>query len=216
MEKRKVNTFLLKCLSIPASNHQSKKSTNMSQGPPAKKTARKTAKKLPTMVGVTTANGLLYRDGVEISCPEADELAKLQGELHAEGLVRKLEAIEAAKSDKFDEILSGSEVDFEADKAVDPNANELEEIAKIADRHAELGIEIKDQQEYLKTLTDELFQIEMATLPNIMERLGLTKFTTSKGLNIEIKQVITASLPAPGTIESATGDEKANLQLLLE
>ncbi len=150
-----------------------------------------------------------------IDLPEADILAKLNGQQHAEGLVRHLEALEKAKSEEFDKILAGDAIDFEADKAEPAKPNELEEISKIADRHRELLIEIQDQSDYLATLNKELFEIEMATLPNIMERLGLTLFKTASGLVVEIKKIIQANLPAAGTIDQAKGEEKALLELRL-
>lgn len=50
------------------------------------------AVKLPEQPKITTANGLLYREGVMIPLPEADEVAVKHGHYCAERFVRALEA----------------------------------------------------------------------------------------------------------------------------
>lgn len=44
-------------------------------------------------MNITTKDGLLFRDGVVINLPEADEIARLHGYLHAEQMVRALKVV---------------------------------------------------------------------------------------------------------------------------
>jgi len=85
----------------------------------------------------------------------------------------------------------------------------------MADRHAELQILIEDEQEYLKTLTDEKYRIETVSLPEAMQSCGMKEFKTVNGAAVKVIDFIQVSLPAAGAIDKAVGDLKVELETKL-
>lgn len=102
-------------------------------------------------------------------------------------------------------------IDFESDKkAAAPE--DLLAISKMADRHAELQLLIREEQEYLKTLTDEVYLLESVSIPEAMMSCGLESFKTKSGAAVAIVPFMECNLPAAGAIEKAKGDDKEELE----
>lgn len=102
-------------------------------------------------------------------------------------------------------------IDFEADKK-SATPEDLAAISKMADRHAELQLLVREEQEYMKTLTDEIYRLESVSLPEAMAACGMESFKTTSGAAVAIIPFMECSLPAAGSIEKAKGDEKAELE----
>ena len=105
-------------------------------------------------------------------------------------------------------------IDFESDKnSATPES--LKEITTMADRHAELQLLVVEEQEYMKTLSDELYRLENVSIPEAMTQAGLETFKTTSGASVSIVPFVECNLPAAGAIDKAKGEEKEELQLRL-
>lgn len=107
-------------------------------------------------------------------------------------------------------------VDISDDVENTATSSDLEVISKMADRAAELSLLIEEEQQYLKTLTDEKYRIETVSLPEAMQSCGMKEFKTTNGAAVKVVDFIQVSLPAAGAIDKAIGNEKVELELRLK
>lgn len=105
-------------------------------------------------------------------------------------------------------------LDLENDKK-SATPEDLKAISTMADRSAELQLQIDEEGEYLKSLIEEKTRLDNVSIPEAMMSCGLESFKTSNGASVEIKPFIQVNLPAAGAIEKATGDEKEALKIRL-
>lgn len=84
-------------------------------------------------------------------------------------------------------------IDYE--EAVAPVSNEqLELIAKLAERQVELEKQVERAEEELKVLKRQLATVQEVELPEAMQAAGCLGFTLRNGSKIDIKEGITASI----------------------
>lgn len=123
---------------------------------------------------------------------------------------------DSVKDKEFDKQLTNEQApDFEND-GVASTVVDVKEITKNAMRLLELYTAINEEMAFIDNMNKEVKMIEEGTLPEIMSKCGMAKFTLENGMLVEISPVIRASLPAAGTIEKATGIEKDALKARLQ
>ena len=97
---------------------------------------------------------------------------------------------------------------------VAPASNELGAIAHLAERMSLVEDEINLHESLLKQKKQELKMLAEQDLPNLMQELNIKNFTLSNGAKVEVKDVLTASVPSQGAIDRAKDDAKQELQIL--
>ena len=97
---------------------------------------------------------------------------------------------------------------------VAPASNELGAIAHLAERMSLVEDEINLHESLLKQKKQELKVLAEQDLPNLMQELNIKNFTLSNGAKVEVKDVLTASVPSQGAIDRAKDDAKQELQIL--
>jgi hypothetical protein len=97
---------------------------------------------------------------------------------------------------------------------VAPASNELGAVADMAQRMGDLENEINQLEEALKQKKQDLKMLAEQDLPNLMQELNIKNFTLSNGAKVEVKDVLTASVPSQGAIDRAKDDAKQELQIL--
>jgi hypothetical protein len=88
---------------------------------------------------------------------------------------------------------------------------EIADIIKIAENAEDMTAEIAEMEQALKARKAELQKIMMEELPSLMMEESLQEFKLESGAMVKIKNIVSGSLPAPGTIEKAKGDNKKEL-----
>jgi hypothetical protein len=88
---------------------------------------------------------------------------------------------------------------------------EIADIIKIAENAEDMTAEIAEMEQALKARKAELQKIMMEELPSLMMEESLQEFKLESGAMVKIKNIVSGSLPAPGTIEKAKGDDKKEL-----
>jgi hypothetical protein len=88
---------------------------------------------------------------------------------------------------------------------------EIADIIKIAENAETMTAEIAEMEQALKARKAELQKIMMEELPSLMMEESLQEFKLESGAMVKIKNIVSGSLPAPGTIEKAKGDDKKEL-----
>lgn len=83
---------------------------------------------------------------------------------------------------------------FMEDAVEAPNNDELSEISKLAALQASLMLDIELLNQDLTAKTEHLRQVQEDLLPNAMAAVGMSKFTTTDGYSITIKDDIYASI----------------------
>ena len=76
-----------------------------------------------------------------------------------------------------------------------PEEGQLAELSKLADQQADAEREVARLGTELAKATDVLRSISEQELPTLMDKLGMEKFKTTSGLEIDIKETIRASIP---------------------
>lgn len=76
-----------------------------------------------------------------------------------------------------------------------PGEGQLAELSKLADQQADADREVKRLEADLAKAKDKLRSISEQELPTLMDALGMEKFKTTSGLEIDIREVIRASIP---------------------
>lgn len=71
---------------------------------------------------------------------------------------------------------------------------ELGQLASLAETARKLEMEVEEAQRALKKLQDDHRQVVEQQIPELMDQIGMEKFSTKTGLNIAIKEAIRASL----------------------
>jgi|TARA_R110002012_G_scaffold191822_1_gene359527 predicted nuclease with TOPRIM domain len=97
---------------------------------------------------------------------------------------------------------------------VAPASNELGAVADLAQRMSDLESEINKLEESLKQRKQDLKMLAEQDLPDLMQELNIKNFTLSNGAKVEVKDVITGSVPSQGAIDRAKDDDKIELELL--
>jgi hypothetical protein len=88
---------------------------------------------------------------------------------------------------------------------------EIADIIKIAENAEDMTAEIAEMEQALKARKAELQKIMMEELPSLMMEESLQEFKLESGAMVKIKNIVSGSLPAPGTIDRAKGDDKKEL-----
>jgi hypothetical protein len=97
---------------------------------------------------------------------------------------------------------------------VAPASNELGAIANLAEMMKIVEDEINLHESLLKQKKQELKKLAEQDLPELMQELNIKNFTMSNGAKVEIKDVISASVPSQGAIDRAKDDAKQELEIL--
>ena len=103
------------------------------------------------------------------------------------------------------------EVDLLEDVA--PASNELGAVADMARKMQDLAHEINRLEDSLKQKKQDLKMLAEHDLPDLMQELNIRDFTLTNGSKVEIKDVITGSVPSQGAIDRAKGDDKDELRI---
>ena len=103
------------------------------------------------------------------------------------------------------------EVDLLEDVA--PASNELGAVADMARKMQDLAHEINRLEDTLKQKKQDLKMLAEHDLPDLMQELNIRDFTLTNGSKVEIKDVITGSVPSQGAIDRAKGDDKDELRI---
>jgi hypothetical protein len=103
------------------------------------------------------------------------------------------------------------EVDLLEDVA--PASNELGAVADVARKMQDLAHEINRLEDSLKQKKQDLKMLAEHDLPDLMQELNIRDFTLTNGSKVEIKDVITGSVPSQGAIDRAKGDDKDELRI---
>jgi hypothetical protein len=88
---------------------------------------------------------------------------------------------------------------------------EIADIIKIAENAETMTAEIAEMEQALKARKAELQKIMMEELPSLMMEESLQEFKLESGAMVKIKNIVSGSLPAPGAIDRAKGDDKKEL-----
>jgi len=97
---------------------------------------------------------------------------------------------------------------------VAPASNELGAIANLAEMMKVVEDEINLHESLLKQKKQELKKLAEQDLPELMQELNIKNFTMSNGSKVEVKDVISASVPSQGAIDRAKDDHKQELEIL--
>lgn len=71
----------------------------------------------------------------------------------------------------------------------------IKQLGQLAAKQGMLELEIEDLEKNLKEKKKELANYAESLVPSLMDKIGLKKVTTAGGLEVELRQVIRASLP---------------------
>ena len=96
---------------------------------------------------------------------------------------------------------------------VAPASNEIGAIADMASQLLEVENEINRLEEALKQRKQDLTKLAEQDLPDLMQELNIKDFTLSNGAKVEIKELISGSVPSGGAIDRAKGDDKVSLEI---
>lgn len=96
---------------------------------------------------------------------------------------------------------------------VAPASNEIGAVADMASRMLEVENEINLLEEKLKQRKQDLTKLAEQDLPDLMQELNIKDFTLSNGAKVEIKELISGSVPSGGAIDRAKGDDKVALEI---
>jgi hypothetical protein len=96
---------------------------------------------------------------------------------------------------------------------VAPASNEIGAIADMASQMLEVENEINRLEEALKQRKQDLTKLAEQDLPDLMQELNIKDFTLSNGAKVEIKELISGSVPSGGAIDRAKGDDKVSLEI---
>lgn len=103
-------------------------------------------------------------------------------------------------------------VDFEAMADAQPTSlTDLREISKLAEEMLSNDSKIAELEMQIQTLADRNGEIELNILPDLMAAAGMKKFSLSNGDNVEIKDIVRASIPSQTAIEKAEGIEQSEM-----
>jgi len=91
---------------------------------------------------------------------------------------------------------------------VAPASNELGAIADMAQRMFDLENEINKLDETLKQKKQDLKMLAEQDLPDLMQELNIKDFTLSNGAKVEVKDVISASVPSQGAIDRIKDEDE--------
>lgn len=99
---------------------------------------------------------------------------------------------------------------------VAPASNELGAIADVAQRMFNLEDEIKQLEEALKQKKQNLKTLAEQDLPDLMQELNIKNFTLSNGAKVEVKDVISASVPSQGAIDRVKDEDEREAMRMLQ
>ena len=106
-----------------------------------------------------------------------------------------------------------SDIDLLEDVA--PASNELGAVTGMAQKMYDLENEITSLEEQLKSKKQDLRMLAEQDLPDLMQELNLKDFTLKNGAKVEVKEVISGSVPSQGAIDRAKEEDKrVELQML--
>ena len=98
---------------------------------------------------------------------------------------------------------------------VAPSSNSIGAVADMAQQMFDLEKEIEDLTELLKQKKQNLTKLAEQDLPDLMQELNLKDFTLKNGAKVEVKEVISGSVPSQGAIDRAKEEDKrVELQML--
>lgn len=89
-------------------------------------------------------------------------------------------------------------------------------ITKLAEEQFAAQQNVDSLTNSLKIATEELRKIAEQKLPEAMEEAGVNKFTTTKGIHIEVKEKVRASLPKEQQVTGYDWMEKNGLGAAIE
>lgn len=75
-----------------------------------------------------------------------------------------------------------------------PEESQLAELSRLADRQAEAEREVARAEATLAEAQEKLREVSEKAIPDLMERLGLEKFTTTSGFTVDIKEILRTSI----------------------
>ena len=93
---------------------------------------------------------------------------------------------------------------------------ELSEIVKLAEKAEDIHSEIAAMELGVKEKKAELKSLMNDIIPSAMAEELLVSFSLQSGTEVKIKHIVNGSLPAPGAIEKAKGEAKAELLFRLD
>jgi len=100
---------------------------------------------------------------------------------------------------------------------VAPASNELGAVADLAQKMHDLENEIVDLEKQVKAKKQALTQIAEQDLPDLMQELNIRDFTLTNGAKVEVKEVVSGSIPSNSAIDRCKDDmDKAGMQLRQE
>ena len=98
---------------------------------------------------------------------------------------------------------------------VAPASNELGAISDMAQKMYDLENEINKLEESLKEKKQDLRMLAEQNLPDLMQELNLKDFTLKNGSKVEVKEIISGSVPSQGAIDRAKDEQsRVSLQML--
>jgi len=99
-----------------------------------------------------------------------------------------------------------SGLDFEQDSddkaARLPTPDELDRLSKLANAVWDGHSEVAALELQLKKAKQQLDKLESQDLPDLMDEIGVSQFTTSDGASVDVKELIVASIPAKNRPEA--------------
>ncbi len=78
--------------------------------------------------------------------------------------------------------------------------NSLAELSDIVSDHQKKSQQVADLEAEVKELKEQIRKIEMETLPDTMLQIGVETFTTTEGIDITVKPIVTGSIPKKNTV----------------
>lgn len=81
----------------------------------------------------------------------------------------------------------------QADYETMPQADKMEQLARLAKQQLDLETEVNEASNKLETAKKRLKDVQEGLLPDLMDELKLQKFSTKDGISIEVKETIRAS-----------------------
>tara|TARA_R100001163_G_scaffold25285_2_gene20835 strand:+ start:914 stop:1513 length:600 start_codon:yes stop_codon:yes gene_type:complete len=98
------------------------------------------------------------------------------------------------------------EIDLLEDVA--PASNELGAVTDMGQKMYDLENEIANIEELLKSKKQDLKMLAEQDLPDLMQELNMRDFTLINGSKVEVKEIISASIPSQSAIDRAKEPEK--------
>jgi Asp-tRNA(Asn)/Glu-tRNA(Gln) amidotransferase B subunit len=77
----------------------------------------------------------------------------------------------------------------------DVDDDALQSIATLANKQRKLELEIKQQEEALKELKQDLKQVSETDIPEMLAEIGLSEFKLKDGTKVSVNQFYSASIP---------------------